>query len=112
VTRAARSLGADASAALAEGDVVLLRSDVLAAAAELEPTALQTLDAIHLATALSLGGAFDAFVATTSACSRPPTLTASGPPRLGRRLGAEAVVDPTAQGTRVARTDARCASDC
>jgi predicted nucleic acid-binding protein len=63
VTRAARSLGADASAALAEGDVVLLRSDVLAAAAELEPTALRTLDAIHLATALSLGGAFDAFVA-------------------------------------------------
>ena len=63
VSRAARRVGADASVALAECEVVLLRSELLLAAANLEPTDLRTLDAIHLVTALSLGGSVDAFVA-------------------------------------------------
>jgi len=63
VSRAARRVGADASVALAECEVVLLRSELLLAAANLEPTDLRTLDAIHLVTALSLGGSIDAFVA-------------------------------------------------
>ncbi len=62
VTRAARRVGVDAAPALAECDVALLRSEVLAAAGELDPPALRTLDAIQLATALSLGVAVEAFV--------------------------------------------------
>ena len=63
VSRAARRVGADASAAFAACDVVLLRSELLEIAAGLEPTTLRTLDAIHLATALSLRDRIDAFVA-------------------------------------------------
>ena len=63
VTRAARRIGVDPLPALAECDVVLLRSELLARAAELEPPTLRTLDAIHLATALSLGESVDALVA-------------------------------------------------
>ena len=62
VSRAARRVGADASAVLGACDVVLLRSELLAIAAGLEPTTLRTLDAIHLATALSLRERIDAFV--------------------------------------------------
>ena len=39
------------------------RSEDLDRAGELEPTAMSTLDAIHLATALALGAVLDAFVA-------------------------------------------------
>jgi uncharacterized protein len=63
VTRAARRVGVDPTDALAECDVVLLRSEDLVRASELEPPALRTLDAIHLATALALGDVLDAFVA-------------------------------------------------
>ncbi|HEU0335749.1 MAG TPA: type II toxin-antitoxin system VapC family toxin [Gaiellaceae bacterium] len=63
VTRAARRVGADPTDALAECDIVLLRSPLLVAAAALDPPTLRTLDAIHLATALSLAGVLDAFVA-------------------------------------------------
>lgn len=63
VTRAARRVGADPSATLAECDVVLLRSDDLERAAVLEPATLRTLDAIHLATALSLADDVEVFVA-------------------------------------------------
>ncbi len=63
VTRAARRVGADSSVALAECDVVLLRPELLLSAASLEPLGLRTLDAIHLATALSLARSLDAFVA-------------------------------------------------
>jgi predicted nucleic acid-binding protein len=63
VTRAARRLEADASAVLDECDVVLLDAEILRAAAVLDPTALRTLDAIHLATALSLPASPDTFVA-------------------------------------------------
>jgi predicted nucleic acid-binding protein len=63
VTRAARRVGVDATPALEECDVVLLRSELLAAAGALDPPTLRTLDAIQLATALSLGDAIEAFVA-------------------------------------------------
>ena len=63
VTRAARRIGVDASPALGECDVVLLRSELLAAAGTLDPPTLRTLDAIQLATALSLGDAIETFVA-------------------------------------------------
>jgi predicted nucleic acid-binding protein len=43
--------------------LVTLTPEVLADAATLTPAALRTLDAIHLATALRLGGALTAFVA-------------------------------------------------
>ena len=62
VTRAARRVGLDPAPALAECDVVLLHSEHLERAAELEPPTLRTLDAIHLATALSLGDDVDVFV--------------------------------------------------
>ena len=62
VTRAARRVGVDPRDALEECDVVLLRSEHLARAAELDPPALRTLDALHLATALSLGDRVDEFV--------------------------------------------------
>jgi predicted nucleic acid-binding protein len=63
VTRAARRLEADASAVLDECDVVLLDAAILHAAAALDPTTLRTLDAINLATALSVEEKLDAFVA-------------------------------------------------
>ena len=63
VTRAARRVGADASDALAECEIVLLRSELLLAAARLDPPGLRTLDAIHLVTALGLADRLDVFVA-------------------------------------------------
>jgi predicted nucleic acid-binding protein len=63
VTRAARRVGLDATPALDECDVVLLRSDVLVATGALDPPTLRTLDAIQLATALSLGDAIETLVA-------------------------------------------------
>jgi len=63
VTRAARRVGADAALALAECEIILLRSDLLLGAASLEPLGLRSLDAIHLITALSVGGSLDVFVA-------------------------------------------------
>lgn len=63
VTRAARRVGADPGAALAECEVILLRSSHLMAAAMLEPLGLRTLDAIHLASAREVAANIDAFVA-------------------------------------------------
>jgi predicted nucleic acid-binding protein len=62
VTRTARRIGVDPSRVLAECDVVLLRSEHLVRAGDLEPPTLRTLDAIHLATAISVGDRIDAFV--------------------------------------------------
>ena len=47
---------------LAGMDLVPLGPDVLETAADLGPPSLRSLDALHLATALSLGSALDAFV--------------------------------------------------
>ena len=47
---------------LAGMDLVPLSPDLLEVAADLEPPSLRSLDAVHLATALSLGSALDAFV--------------------------------------------------
>lgn len=43
-------------------DIVVLDRSILAAAAELEPASLRTLDAVHLASALALGGRIDALI--------------------------------------------------
>lgn len=61
----ARMQGAAVPAArrlLAGMDLVPLSPDLLEAAADLGPPSLRSLDALHLATALSLGPALDAFV--------------------------------------------------
>jgi len=63
VRRASRRVALDPAEALAACEVVLLTHDVLERAGELDPPSLRTLDAIHLATALSLGSELDAFVA-------------------------------------------------
>ncbi|MBX3030661.1 MAG: type II toxin-antitoxin system VapC family toxin [Chloroflexi bacterium] len=63
VTRAARRVGADPAPALAECEVILLRSAQLATAATLEPLGLRTLDAIHLAAAQEVAAHLDGFVA-------------------------------------------------
>jgi predicted nucleic acid-binding protein len=47
---------------LAGMDLVPLGPDVLEVAADLGPPSLRSLDALHLATALTLGSALDAFV--------------------------------------------------
>ena len=62
VTRAARRIGVDPMPALAECETVILRSEHLEHAGRLEPPTLRTLDAIQLATALSLGDRIDAFI--------------------------------------------------
>ena len=51
-----------ARALLAGVDLVPMSPDVLEVAADLAPPSLRSLDAVHLATALSLGSALDAFV--------------------------------------------------
>lgn len=60
VVRAARTRGpavaARARAMLADVDLIEINDAVLDAAAELEPLTLRSLDAIHLATAVSLRG--------------------------------------------------------
>lgn len=48
---------------LAAVDLVVLDRAVLAAAADLEPPGLRTLDAVHLASALALGDRIEALVA-------------------------------------------------
>lgn len=57
-----RSHDAVLSEVLAVIDLVVVDRSVLAAAAELEPATLRTLDAVHLASALSLGARVDALV--------------------------------------------------
>ncbi len=47
---------------LAGMDLVPITRDLLETAADLRPPSLRSLDALHLATALSLGSALDAFV--------------------------------------------------
>jgi predicted nucleic acid-binding protein len=47
---------------LAGMDLVPITRDLLETAADLAPPSLRSLDALHLATALSLGSALDAFV--------------------------------------------------
>lgn len=67
VTRAVRrALGRSPDTALAPVlsliDLVVVDRTVLASAAELEPPSLRTLDAIHLASALTLGNRVEAFI--------------------------------------------------
>jgi predicted nucleic acid-binding protein len=65
VRAVARMQGAAVPAArrlLAGMDLVPLSPDLLEAAADLGPPSLSSLDALHLATALSLGPVLDAFV--------------------------------------------------
>jgi predicted nucleic acid-binding protein len=62
VTRAARRICVDPVSALAECEIVLLRSEHLERAGQLEPPTLRALDAIQLATALALGGHFETFI--------------------------------------------------
>lgn len=67
LTRAARrhSLAATTSAetVLAGIDLILMTPEIVADAALLDPPALRTLDAIHLATARRIGASLSAFVA-------------------------------------------------
>lgn len=64
--RAVRHLGPEALAAVRDGlrrvDLIGIDDRVLDAAGVLEPRVLRTLDAIHLATALSVGDDLDAIV--------------------------------------------------
>lgn len=62
VTRAARRAQASSETVLRSLHFVELTPEVLEQAAQLDPPELRTLDAIHLASALVLGGAVDAFV--------------------------------------------------
>ncbi len=63
VRRASRRVALDPADALAACEVVRLTADVLERAGELDPPTMRTLDAIHLATALSLGSELDVLVA-------------------------------------------------
>lgn len=63
VRRASRRVALDPAEALAACEVVRLTHDVLERAGELDPPSLRTLDAIHVATALSLGSELDVLVA-------------------------------------------------
>jgi len=58
---------------LAGVDLVPVSRDVLEVAADLGPPSLRTLDALHLATALSLGSALDAFVVYDERLARAAT---------------------------------------
>ena len=62
VARAAPAGVPRARTLLAGVDLVPITRDLLETAAELGPPSLRSLDALHLATALSLGSALDAFV--------------------------------------------------
>ena len=62
VARAQAAAVPTARRLLAGMDLVPLGPDVLDVAADLGPPSLRSLDALHLATALSLGSALDAFV--------------------------------------------------
>lgn len=63
VRRASRRVALDPAEALAACEIVRLTHDVLERAGELDPPSLRTLDAIHVATALSLGSELDVLVA-------------------------------------------------
>ena len=58
---------------LAGVDLVPVSRDLLETAADLGPPSLRSLDAIHLATALSLGSALDAFVVYDERLARAAT---------------------------------------
>ncbi|MGY1679797.1 type II toxin-antitoxin system VapC family toxin [Geodermatophilus sp. SYSU D01176] len=58
---------------LAGMDLVPITPDLLDAAADLGPPSLRSLDALHLATALSLGSALDAFVVYDERLARAAT---------------------------------------
>jgi uncharacterized protein len=64
VPRAVRALGADRRAARVIQSIVRieLTEEVVQTAVDLDPPVLRSLDAIHLASALSLGPALEAFV--------------------------------------------------
>ena len=62
VARAAPAGVPRARTLLAGVDLVPITRDLLEVAADLGPPSLRSLDALHLATALSLGSALDAFV--------------------------------------------------
>jgi hypothetical protein len=97
VTRPARRIEADASVVLDECDVVLLDAEILHAAAALDPT---TLDAIQLATVLSLSASPDAFVAYDErllAAARHHGLDVASP---GRRPRCEACLAVALEFTR------------
>jgi predicted nucleic acid-binding protein len=63
VRRASRRVALDPAQALAACETVRLTRDILERASELDLPSLRTLDAIQLATALSLAPELDAFVA-------------------------------------------------
>jgi predicted nucleic acid-binding protein len=63
VRRASRRVALDPADALAACEVVRLTHDVLERAGELDPPTLRTVDAIHLAVALSLREQLEVFVA-------------------------------------------------
>jgi hypothetical protein len=54
-------------------DLVPITRDLLETAADLGPPSLRSLDALHLATALSLGSALDAFVVYDERLARAAT---------------------------------------
>ena len=63
VRRASRRVALDLAEALEACEIIRLTHDILERAGELDPPSLRTLDAIHLATALSVGPELEAFVA-------------------------------------------------
>ena len=86
VTRAVRRLGPDAEdqahALLTALELLELNLEVTTRAGVIEPGSLRSLDAIHLASALSLGSDLDAFVtydARQAAAARAVGLTVESP---------------------------------
>ena len=73
VARAAPAGVPRARMLLAGVDLVPITRDLLETAADLGPPSLRSLDALHLATALSLGSALDAFVVYDERLARAAT---------------------------------------
>jgi hypothetical protein len=73
VARAAPAGVSRARMLLAGVDLVPITRDLLETAADLGPPSLRSLDALHLATALSLGSALDAFVVYDERLARAAT---------------------------------------
>src|SRR3712207_9247842 len=73
-----------ARALLAGVDLVPMSPDVLEVAADLAPPSLRSLDAVHLATALSLGSALDAFVVYDERLAQAATDARSEERRVGK----------------------------